>query len=380
MTQKPGVAGCVSQTGSGGVCADGSALNGAFSVAVSPDGASVYVASVSSDAVAVFNRNQLTGGLTQKPGTAGCVSETGSGGLCTDGEGLAVAFSVAVSPDGASVYVASGDLADFAPRGAVAVFNRNPTSGTLTQKPGTAGCISETGSGGLCADGKALVGPRSITVSSDGASVYVASVYGDAVAVFERDPQSGTLTQKAGTAGCVSETGSGGHCTDGKELDGALSVTVSADGSSVYLASLFGDAIAIFHRDPSTGRLIQKPGLAGCVSQTGSGGLCRDGRALDGPGSVVVSPDDASVYVASSASLSGTGGGVAVFDRNASTGRLNQKPGLAGCVSETRNGGACGVGAGLVGANAVTVSPDGASVYVGSFFSVAIFDRITTTG
>ena len=54
---------------------------------VSPDGKSVYVASESSGAVAVFDR-AADGALTQKAGTAGCVSETGSGGVCADGTAL----------------------------------------------------------------------------------------------------------------------------------------------------------------------------------------------------------------------------------------------------------------------------------------------------
>src|SRR5262245_50822548 len=80
----------------------------------------------------------------------------------------------------------------------------------LIQLPGTAGCTSETGDGGLCADGVALESTGSATVSPDGRNVYVTSQSSDAVATFDRDPIDGALTQKAGTSGCVSETGSGG--------------------------------------------------------------------------------------------------------------------------------------------------------------------------
>jgi DNA-binding beta-propeller fold protein YncE len=48
----------------------------------------------------------VTGDLTQPAGTAGCVSETAAG-PCADGHGLDGPFSVAVSADGKSVYVAS---------------------------------------------------------------------------------------------------------------------------------------------------------------------------------------------------------------------------------------------------------------------------------
>ena len=47
---------------------------------------------------------------------------------------------------------------------------------------------------------------------------------------------TGDLTQPAGAAGCVSETGAG-PCADGHGLDSPTSVAVSADGKSVYVAS-----------------------------------------------------------------------------------------------------------------------------------------------
>ena len=80
LTQPPGAAGCVSEDGTG-PCADGHALDDPISVAVSPDGKSVYVASFpySSNAVVRLNRNTTTGAITQPAGAAGCVSEDGSG-------------------------------------------------------------------------------------------------------------------------------------------------------------------------------------------------------------------------------------------------------------------------------------------------------------
>ncbi len=94
--------------------------------------------------MARLNRNPTTGALTQPAGTAGCISEDGSG-TCADGHGLIGGGSVAVSPDGKSVYVASPV------RGIVVRLNRNTTTGALSQPAGTAGCISEDGLGGPCA-------------------------------------------------------------------------------------------------------------------------------------------------------------------------------------------------------------------------------------
>jgi DNA-binding beta-propeller fold protein YncE len=66
----------------------------------------VYVASYGSDAVAVLARDPLTGALEQLPDQAGCVSFTGSE-TCARGRALEFPVSVAVGPDGTSVYVAS---------------------------------------------------------------------------------------------------------------------------------------------------------------------------------------------------------------------------------------------------------------------------------
>ncbi|MGB2852733.1 MAG: hypothetical protein WBC01_13830, partial [Solirubrobacterales bacterium] len=64
---------------------------------------------------------------------------------------------------------------------------------------------------------------------------------------------NGALTQKAGTAGCISETGTAGACADGVALIGANSVTVSPDGTSAYAASRFSGAVAVFDRNTTTG-------------------------------------------------------------------------------------------------------------------------------
>ena len=363
LVQKSGIAGCISDTGEG-PCADGSALDGASSVTVSPDGSNVYVtSSFTSSAVAVFDR-AADGTLSQKPGPAGCISDRGDP-PCVQGRGLSAATAVTLSPDGRSAYVTGSAGSD-----AVAVFDR-AADGTLTQKPGTAGCISEFGTG-PCADGTGLSAASSVTVSPDGRSAYVTAASSDTVDVFDRSAD-GTLTQKPGTAGCISDSGAG-PCTDGQALIGASSVTVSPDGTSAYVASLmrgrdFTDgAVAVFDR-AADGTLTQKPGAAGCIADNGAA-PCADGTGLVGARSVTVGPEGSSVYVASNISAA-----VAVFDRGAD-GTLAQKPGTSGCISDS-GAGPCTDGTGLDGAASVTVSPDGASVYAASFVSdaVSVFDR-----
>ena len=155
------------------------------------------------------------------------------------------------------------------------------SNGSLTQKSGLEACISEDGTSGACTQGVGLDGANSVTVSPDGKSAYVSSSSlvtfndpsGSAVAVFDRDTATGALTQKSGIEACISEDGSGGDCTDGVSLNGAVSVTVSPDGTSAYIASgsanplldPFGGSVAVFDRNTTTGVLSQKSGTGACT-------------------------------------------------------------------------------------------------------------------
>jgi len=363
LEQLPGTAGCISESGVGG-CQSGKALNRANSVAVSPDGKNVYVASIVSNAVAIFKRSP-DGTLEQLPGTAGCISQSGGLVGCSPGNGLTFAFGLSVSPDGKNVYVASAN------DDAVAILNRNP-DGTLEQLPGTAGCISqeEFGVAG-CRPGIGLHSAASIFTSPDGRAVYVASTgLSDSVAIFDRNPD-GTLHQLPGTAGCVSQSRSR-ECQLGIGLVGATDVAASSDGKTVYVASAGSDAVAIFTRNDD-GTLEQLPGTAGCISQGGIGG-CRPGNGLDTAEAITTSPDGGNIYVASAQSDA-----VAIFNRNPD-GTLEQPPGAAGCISQGGIGG-CRPGIGLDFASNVSTSPDGKNLYVTSAGSgegsdaVAIFDR-----
>ncbi len=305
LTQLPGFDGCIADVG-GATCTDGRALDGpsnSASVAMSPDGKHLYIASADSDAVAVLRRTKSIGVLAQDPTIDGCVSETGNNG-CSDGTALDSPRGVAVSPDGKHVYVVS-DASN-----AVAAFTRNKSTGALTQLAGLDRCISDSGSGGDCADGKALVGAWAVTVSPDGKHIYVASFVSTAVAVFARDKNTGALAQLAGTDGCISNDGSGGTCTDGHALLNPYSVAVSKDGKHVYVTSISSDAIAAFARDKGTGVLTQLANPADCTSEDGSGGTCVDGKALDGAVALAISKDGKHVYVGAT-----TSGAVAVFAR-----------------------------------------------------------------
>jgi len=284
---------CVSETGNSGACADGKALQGSYPPVVSPDGKNVYMPAATSKAIAVFDRGS-DGTLTQKTGTAGCISDDGLGGQCSDATTLALPASVRFSPDGTSAYVLNDSPGDN-----VAVLDR-AADGTLTQKAGLAGCVSDDGSGGLCTDVDLMDGVFDIAISPDGKSAYVVASTSKTVSLFDR-AADGTLTRRPGAAGCYSRSGNGGACTPYTAADDHLGITISPDGKQVYLSgssSLTTGGIVIFDR-AADGTLTQKPGHAGCVSEDGTSGQCADGMALIGTGGLSVSDDGRSVYVAS---------------------------------------------------------------------------------
>jgi DNA-binding beta-propeller fold protein YncE len=365
LEQLPGRRGCVRHQG-GDFCRAGRAMGGPVSIAVSPDGRNVYVASAGSDALSVFSRNARTGLLTQLPGGNGCVSQRPGGG-CVVGRALNEPTSVAVSPDGAHVYVTGRRF----PSG-LAAFDR-AADGSVTQPAGAAGCVTHLGAS-ECGAARALASPEEVTVSPDSRFVLVAAMRSSAVSVLSQGPEG--LTQAEGAAGCIANGGGPEGCAAGRGLAGPVDVVVTRDGRTVYTASTVGDAIAILQRDRSTGVLSQEAGRVGCISQAGGGGRCIRGRALDEVWSVAVSPDGRNVYgVSARVNMLGA------MARDRSTGRLSQLPGRYGCFIRGRGGLlGCPEGRGLTVAVAVTVSPDGRNVYVTSedtyLGSVAIFRRL----
>ncbi len=307
LTLKPGFEGCL-DNGASSFCNPVRAMGRPDKLVVSPNGLNVYVVGGDlANSIIVLDRDPDTGELSQPAGTDGCISENGSSGNCVDGKAMNLPEGIAISPDGETIAMVSRN-------DQVAIFQRNLTTGLLTQDAGVEGCYSESGSAGACQDGVALdTGSphvKSPAFSPDGENLYVASSDSNAVAVFDRNTTSGELDQKAGTAGCISEDGTGGLCQDGKGLLDAFTATASSDGRSVYAG---GQKIAVLDRDPATGALTQKADPDGCVSETGDGGQCIDGFGNGGLGGLpTLSGDGQSLYAGVNNDF-----GLAIFDREA---------------------------------------------------------------
>jgi DNA-binding beta-propeller fold protein YncE len=360
LTQLPGAAGClVDRSKPAGGCGKARALKGpgpfmgSRAIAISPDGENVYVASSASDAIAIFRRNARSGRLTQPKGAAGCIAAEGAS-HCATAIGLDGPNSVAISADGRNVYATS--------RGSnsISIFHRNRSTGALSQLPASAGCITGIPVP-VCAAGRALVGPDVVVVSPKGENVYVGSFFGNAVAVFDRDPASGALTQAGDSTGCIAEAIAG--CALGLALGAPEGMAISGDGTGVYVASALSNAVVTLARDQSTGTLTQATDGSGCVADSALTG-CVTGVQLSGANAVAFNPGG-DVYVTSLFSNS-----VTAFTRS-STGGLTQKEGTAACLVWLRAVG-CSFGRAMRAPEGIAISPDGTSVYAAAFANSAI--------
>jgi DNA-binding beta-propeller fold protein YncE len=326
--------GCLAEGGVDG-CAAGHGLIGAAGIAISPNGADVYVASDTSDAIVHFRRNAATGALAEED----CVAAGGTDG-CSPGAGLVTATGIAVSPDGADVYAAS-ESSD-----AITEFQRNAANGGLTE----IGCIAEAAAGG-CTAGTGLTHAENIVLSGDGTSLYATALDGNAVAEFERNALTGALAE----TGCIAEAGADG-CAVGNGLSGADGIAISPDGSSVYVAAETGGALASFTRSPS-GALTEQ----GCTAESGSDG-CSTTPGINGAARVTVSVNGANVYAAGY-----FGDTIATFAR-AANGALT----FSGCLGEPNNADGCTPVRGLIRPAGLALSPDGHNLYAGSQLGNAI--------
>ena len=301
-------------------------LSGVAGLALNPAGDNLYVAGAFDASVSIFARNSISGELTYTSSRF-----DGEG----DADGLSDIQSVAVSPDGRHVYAANGFGDE------VSVFRRDELAGKVLFVQ----LLSDNIDG---VDG--LSEASGVTISADGKFVYVVSHTDDAVAVFSRDAITGELTfVEAKFDGLAGVNG----------LNGASFVAISPDTANLYVASSDEDAVAVFARNKTTGKLTFVE-----VKQTGSSGI----TTLDGARSLAISPDGKQVYV-----VSINDDALTAFARDLATGRLT--------LIEAYTDGQSGVN-GLSTPLSVAVSPDGKHVYaVGEFDNaLMVFSRDAATG
>lgn len=293
LRQLAGRDGCVTESGQEG-CAAGRAVAGALWVAAGREGRSLYLLG-RSDAVAVFRRDPRSGAVRQRAGARGCVRESRSGLPllgCAPGRGLGATRAAAITRSGRTLYVGGLD-------GAVTTFRREPYSGAIVQLPGRRGCLASSGLAG-CAPVRGLHGPHSLTLGPGERDLYVTvSLAVDpqsGVVLLRRDRRDGALTQPPGRAGCLNADGSS-SCATGRGLRGAHSLELDPSGRRAVLASeLPTGSLALFARDPRSGRLRQLDGARGCLNADGAE-RCGIVPALRGAHLIAPAPGWRQIYV-----------------------------------------------------------------------------------
>ena len=296
---------CFNSNGSGG-CTAAPAFAGPTSVAVSPDGTSVYVANFDGSSINVFKRNTSNGYLNQTglSATEKCFSNNGFGG-CAVLPLLEFPRDIEVTPDSKQVIVPSNGCSTIQGCYNLLALDRNGSTGVLSTQFGNQGCVSYDFKLGSCQVRSFFYGPTQIAISDDGQSIY-AAMRGccgvSALMLVQRNPSTGDLMPR--TDWCAEYPGSASDCTvDAKALNDPFDVALSPDGTNIYTAGYGGQRVGAFDRT-STGTATQKPGASGCLaasSQTDScGGTLQQGGNVE---YVLPSPDGRHVYAMGQAKI-----------------------------------------------------------------------------
>jgi DNA-binding beta-propeller fold protein YncE len=287
--------GCITHESSLAECETTGAngLENPYGVTVSPEGENVYVTAFSEEAIGEFKRNTETGVLTQLTAPNECIGSATSS-CPTKTIGLTDDIGIVASPNGKDVYVAAGAKSS---EGDVAVLVRG-FEGALEPLSNEERCIGSTPE---CATGVQIDGVEDLVVSPDSKYVYGTSSSTNAV-IELKTTANGSLEQLASPNACVStETHSG--CEKVVGIAGAVGVAISPSGEDLYASGQGEGTVASFERDAETGALTQL--ATPCVTEqaSGCGSSEFDGRvALDWPRRLAVSPDGTSVYIASQSS------------------------------------------------------------------------------
>lgn len=305
-------------------------------VVISSDGKFTYVAkdfNLDPAIIEMYARDMATGALTLRQtyqNNADSIS------------GLINPWALTLSPDQTRLYVVNQvSREDKTQSDTLVVFKRDLATGMLTFVETHAN--NSNGVSGMAA-------PVSVSVSPDGAHVYVAALDDHAITLFARNLSGDGLTFVESYKNGVGNVSA---------LQQPMSAVVSPDGAQLYIAAAQSGAVVTFARDAATGKLQWQQALL-----DGANGV--DGLA--GAFSVVASADGKFIYVAGLAEDA-----IAVLTRDDQTGTLS----AAGLVKNTVNG-----VAGLTAVSALAMSTDDSRLYAVSPLdsTLTVFQRDPTTG
>ncbi|MCG6118525.1 MAG: beta-propeller fold lactonase family protein [Aquimonas sp.] len=228
--------------------------------------------------------------------------------------------------------------------GAIAVFERNSDTGRLNWVE------SQRDVDPLPVAGvPSLTGVEFLAVSPDGAHLYAVSGASARVVLFDRIPGTGGLSYRSSL----------GAADFGVSIDGASSLALSPDGRHAYLLASAGNRLLMLSRasdpvGPAFGQLTAIGSL-----QQGVGGV----QGLSAPRRIVISGDGVHAYVTGQ-----LGGSIAWFSRSPDSGALS----FLGLRSDD-TGGVDGIG----GATGLVLDSDRNQLYVAGTLdrAIGLFER-----
>ena len=227
-------------------------LDGIRDIRISPSGSHLYTAGFEDNAIGVFSINGTNGRLSFIRSYI-----NGLNGV----RGIQGATAIAISPDGKHLYCAGWK------GNSVAAFSIDDTTGLLTYL-------------GYVSNERSLWSPSDLEMTPDGKHLYITAATSDSLTAFKRDPSTGSLSP----IGFLKDNMVG---IDG--LDWASSLEITSDGNHILVTAALDDTLTVFKRNSSTGYFT----LRGYLKD---GNLGVDG--LEGAYSVSISADDSLVYVA----------------------------------------------------------------------------------
>jgi 6-phosphogluconolactonase (cycloisomerase 2 family) len=253
-------------------------------MALIPNGSVLMVSSETGNRIDFFDVGS-TGDLVFQ----GSLLDGGQDSGMTTIDGLAGASSVAVSPDGRHIYVTGAN------DNAIAVFSE-PSAQSEMSGFALPLFFMKLANGDLDTSlnvVSGLTGASSVEVSPDGLHVYVTGETDNSITVFSRTPETGDLT-------FVESLTDSGQDSMGNTVENLLapaSVSISPDGTTVYVAASGSDAVTLFNRDASSDSLT----FLETLSSGDTDGAGTTVVGLNGVSSIFASVDGQHVYA------SGTG-------------------------------------------------------------------------
>ena len=298
--------------------------------------------------------------ITQLPGARGCLHDVPRDG-CVNSRATDFSESAVVSPDGRHVYVTGGSN-DF---GALTTYARDRATGALRQLPGKAGCTTSNGDvdegtalAQFCTRAGRISSLNAIVISPNGRTVYTSSgspqEHRQVIAVFRRDPASGRLTQLQ----CLTPQADVEGCAQGA-FQTPLGLALARDGRTLYAG---GESLSTFPIAEDGD--IAGPGACTLLlgNETRAGGLCA-GVRVDATRRqithLLLSPDGRRLYAGAGGDAD-DGSQVQAYDLDAANPAAAPRPaecaGVPGCPRAR----------GLNDLEDLAVAPDGGAVYTAS--------------